>query len=180
MRVLTTSPDWPIGGAQERIAIDPEDTALTLYRKVEAVGPALLARLWPLLVEGRAPRRPQDHARATVGARRRPEDGRVAWHWPASRIADMIRAVTHPFPGAFVGDGAERLYLWSGRAGPAAATTAPGTLLEVRPGEGILVAAGEGAVLLTAVQAAGAPEMRADCWAAAAGLRLGQRLPGAA
>jgi UDP-4-amino-4-deoxy-L-arabinose formyltransferase/UDP-glucuronic acid dehydrogenase (UDP-4-keto-hexauronic acid decarboxylating) len=165
--------------AQERIAIDPEDTALTLYRKVEAVGPALLARLWPLLVEDRALRWPQDHARATVYARRRPEDGRVAWHWPAARIANMIRAVTHPFPGAFVGDGAARLYLWSGQARAGAATSAPGTVLEVRPGEGLLVAAGEGAVLVTAVQAAGGPEMRADSWAAAAGLSPGQRLPGA-
>lgn len=164
--------------AQERIAIDPDDTALVLYRKVEAAGPALLARLWPLLVAGRAPRLPQDHARATVCARRRPEDGRVAWHWPASRIVNMIRAVTHPFPGAFVGDGADRLYLWGGRVGPRTATTVPGTVLEVRPGEGVLVSTGEGAVFLTAVQAAGADEMPADCWAAAAGLRPGRRLPG--
>lgn len=164
---------------QAVIPIEPEDTALALYRKVETVGPALLARLWPALVAGRAPRRPQDHARATSFGRRRPEDGRVAWGWPASRIANMIRAVTHPFPGAFVGDGAGRLYLWGGRVASTAVCAQPGTLIEIRAGEGVVVGAGEGAVLLTQVQGPGGPEMRADSWAALLGLRPGQRLPGA-
>jgi methionyl-tRNA formyltransferase len=164
---------------QEPVAIAPEDTALDLYRKVEAVGPALLARLWPALVAGRAPRWPQDHARATSFGRRRPEDGRVAWGWPASRIVNMIRAVTHPFPGAFVGDGPARLSLWSGRAVSTPERAGPGTLLEIRPGQGVVVAAGEGAVLLARVQASGGPEMPADVWAIAAGLRPGQRMPGA-
>src|SRR2546422_4388032 len=91
--------------AQQAIDIEPEDTALTLYRRIVKVGVDLLIDAYPAVLVGAAPRIPQDHARATVFPRRRPEDGRVEWTWPAGRVADTIRAVTHPYPGAFVGDG---------------------------------------------------------------------------
>src|SRR2546429_448183 len=113
----------------------------------------------------------------TVFPRRRAEDGRVEWTWPAARIADMIRAVTHPYPGAFVGDGASRLFLWGGGAVPRVEHGAPpGTLLEILPGRGIEVATGEGTLRLTHVQSAGAAEQPADAWALGRGLRPGVRL----
>ena len=130
---------------------------------------------YPAVLDGTAARTPQDGARATVFGRRRPEDGRVEWSWPAARIANMIRAVTHPYPGAFVGDG--RLYLWAGSALSGSATAArPGTVLDVRPGEGASVATGDGAVLLRRVQEAGAGEEPGDVWALRRGFTPGTRL----
>jgi len=90
----------------------------------------------------------------------------------------MIRAVTHPYPGAFVGDGAARLYLWEAGVDDGPANAAPGTLTAVRAGEGISVAAGDGIVRLTRVQGAGGLEQRADLWAHAAGLVPGARVGG--
>jgi methionyl-tRNA formyltransferase len=43
----------------------------------------------------------QDHSRATVMRRRRPDDGLINWNDSALRIYNLIRAVSHPFPGAF-------------------------------------------------------------------------------
>src|SRR5439155_20772459 len=100
--------------AQEPLDIHPDDTALTLYGRMVKAGVDLLLQRYPEVLAGVAPRQPQDHARATLVGRRRPEDGRVAWTWSARRIANMIRAVTHPFPGAFVGDADRRVYLWEG------------------------------------------------------------------
>src|SRR5437870_11816162 len=65
--------------AQQAIDIEPEDTALTLYRRIVMVGVDLLIDAYPAVLVGAAPRIPQDHARATVFPRRRPEDGRVEW-----------------------------------------------------------------------------------------------------
>lgn len=164
--------------AQAAIDIAPEDTAATLYGKIVTAGVDLLLEWYPAVVRGTAPRVAQDHARATVFGRRRPEDGRVSWEWPAARIADMIRAVTHPYPGAFVGDGDRRLFLWSGVAGSGEANGArPGTLLTVTVGEGIRVATGRGALFLTRVQAAHAGEEPADQWAARGGYRPGDLVP---
>ncbi len=163
--------------AQEPIEIAPEDTALDLYRRMVKVGVDLLVQWYPAVLAGTAPRLPQDAARASVYGRRRPEDGRVHWGWPAARIANMIRAVTHPFPGAFVGDGAERLVLWAGAVEHGPSTSEPpGTLLEIRPGRGVTVATGDGILALTAVQPAGRPEEASESWAARGGLGPGARV----
>ena len=166
---------------QRAIDIARDDTALTLYQRMVKEGVDLLLEAWPAVVAGTAPRMPQDHARATLMPRRRPEDGRVEWTWPAARIANMIRAVTHPFPGAFVGDGSARLWLWAGSPLPAAPPAAPpGTLLAIVAGRGVTVATGDGALLITRVQTVGGPEERADAWAAGQQLRPGMVLTGVA
>jgi methionyl-tRNA formyltransferase len=152
--------------AQVPVDIEREDTALTLYGRIVTAGVDLLLRSYDALVAGTAPRIPQDTARASSYGRRGAEDGRVEWTWTASRIANMIRAVTHPFPGAFAGDGAARLHLWAGTALGVSAPYKPGCLVDIRAGQGITVAAGEGMVLLTRVQGAGAAEEPADEWAA--------------
>lgn len=167
--------------AQEALDIDPEDTALTLYRRIVQVGVDLLLDAYPAVLAGTAARRSQDHAQATLFPRRRPEDGRVEWGWPARRIADMIRAVAHPFPGAFVGDGAGRLRLWAGAVlDDRAAPGPPGSLVDIRPGAGVAVAAGRGVVLLRQVQRPGGAAEAADGWALARGLRPGMLVTGAA
>ncbi len=164
--------------AQEPLDIHPDDTASTLYGRMVKVGVDVLREAYPAVLAGTAPRRPQDHARATVFGRRRPEDGRVTWTWPAARIANMIRAVTHPYPGAFVGDGGGRLHLWEGIADTARSDAAPGTIVGVHAGRGVTVATGQGTLRLTRVQAAGRPEQAADAWAHALRLTQGDRLAG--
>ena len=162
--------------AQEAIDIDADDTAATLYDRMVKVAVELLMTSYGALVAGTAPRRPQDPARATVVGRRRAEDGRVSWSWDAARIANMIRAVTHPYPGAFVGDGARRVYLWAGRADVAAVTAPPGTVLSIDAGRGVAVATGRGALRLSRVQDAGGPEQDAAAWAMGRGLAVGASL----
>ncbi len=163
--------------AQQAIDIEPEDTAFALYTRMVKVGVDVLLESYAAVLAGTAPRTPQDHRCASVFPRRSPEDGRVEWTWPAMRIANMIRAVTHPFPGAFVGDGAARLFLWVGTVLPGAAPrAAPGTLLEIRPAEGFAVATGDGALLLKRVQTAGIAEEPADIWALRRGLHPGAQL----
>jgi UDP-4-amino-4-deoxy-L-arabinose formyltransferase/UDP-glucuronic acid dehydrogenase (UDP-4-keto-hexauronic acid decarboxylating) len=160
--------------AQAPIEIEPEDTALTLYRRMVEVGVDLLGEWYPRVLAGTAPRIPQDPGQATLWPRRRPEHGRIEWSWPARRIADMIRAVTHPYPGAFAGDGAARLYLWAGTAGALdTAGARPGTILQVGPGEALVVAAGQGRLALRRVQEAGRPEEPAADWARRHGRRPG-------
>lgn len=162
--------------AQQPIDIEPDDTAATLYKRMVKVGVDLLLETYPALLADTAPRILQDEARATVMPRRRPEDGRVEWAWSAVRIGNMIRAVTHPYPGAFVGDGPGRLWLWAGAALSGSSSDAPGTLVEIAPSRGITVTTGEGTLLLTRVQRAGGGEEPADAWAVRESLRPGMRL----
>jgi methionyl-tRNA formyltransferase len=163
--------------AQRPIGIEPDDTAFTLYERMVKVGVELLLETYPAVLAGTAARIPQDSARATTVPRRRAEDGRIDWTWPAARILNMIRAVAHPYPGAFVGDGPARLRLWAAsmKHGSSSAA-APGTLVEVLPSRGIAVATGQGVLLITSVQGADGVAEPADRWARRLALRPGTRL----
>jgi methionyl-tRNA formyltransferase len=106
---------------------------------------------------------------------RTPEDGRFSWEWPALRIYNLLRAVTHPYPGAFTIWGGKKLLVWwavpKGRPGQGK----PGAVLEVSPA-GVEVAAGDGALLLARCQLEGGPEMDAHAFFQAHGLTPGSRL----
>jgi methionyl-tRNA formyltransferase len=145
--------------AQRAVAIDDDDTALTLYRKIVPLGAELVREYHPQIVVRAAPRRPQDLSAGSYFGRRRPEDGRIDWNWPARRIFNLIRAVTHPYPGAFGLVRGRKLTVWrariaseSGQRGPA------GAVLRRGPDGTIEVAAGAGSLHLMSVQLENQPE----------------------
>lgn len=86
---------------QKRVSIGPMDTASTLYGKLCEAAVELLDGILPLMIEGKAPRIPQDLTLGSYFGGRRPEDGRIDWRWGADRIFNLVRAVTDPYPGAF-------------------------------------------------------------------------------
>ncbi len=97
---------------QERVSIGPEETARDVFVKVTAAARTVLARQLDNLLNGRAPRRGQDESQATYFGGRKPEDGCIDWRHEARRVFNLIRAVTHPYPGAFTDVGGRRFYIW--------------------------------------------------------------------
>lgn len=147
--------------AQRAVAIADDDTALTLYRKLVPLGVALIREFHPLIVAARAPRRPQDLAQGSYYGRRGPADGRIEWRWPARRIVNLVRAVTHPYPGAFCSVAGRKLLIWQAEIGAESGNRGEaGALLGIGDG-GVEVAAGEGIVLLKRVQLEGETEQAA-------------------
>jgi len=161
---------------QEAVAIAIWDTALTLYEKLERATVRVLERALPALAAGTAIARPQDLAKGTYWGRRRPRDGAIDWSWPAGRIYDLVRAVTHPYPGAFCRlDGDKLILWWAVPAGEVRPGAPPGSILELGR-DGIDVAAGDGALRLQMVQLEGCPEQPAVAFFHARGLGAGDRL----
>lgn len=164
--------------AQAVVPIDFQDTALDLYRKLVRATREVLRAAWPLLRAGTAPRVPQDEAEATYFGRRTPEDGRFSWSWPALRIHNLVRAVTHPYPGAFVEWDGRKFFVWSAYPMPGLLRPhppVPGTITEINE-DGIEVATGEGNLLLRDVQLEGEEEMTGWDFARRYGLQHGQVL----
>ncbi|HUL18300.1 MAG TPA: formyltransferase [Steroidobacteraceae bacterium] len=93
---------------QLAVPILEDDDAREVFAKVTVAAETILARSLEPLIQGRAPRRAQPIEPGQYFGRRRPEDGRIDWHWPARQIHDLVRAVAPPFPGAFASVGAER------------------------------------------------------------------------
>lgn len=85
---------------QERVPIDPADTAGTLTEKLSVLGAKMIVTALPLIGSGKLPPVPQDHARATLAPPLRKEDGRVDWSRTAQEIHDRVRGLA-PWPGAY-------------------------------------------------------------------------------
>ena len=167
---------------QERVAIQPEDTALTLFARMTVAAGTLMREVYPLLRAGTAPRLPQDQSRASYFGGRRPEDGLISWDKDALAVYNLVRAVTHPYPGAFTHLWGKRLFIWAGKplAEPPASDQAvpgrPGLVSGYLPGQGLLVTTGRGHFLITQAQWEGQPEFLGPVvatWDYLVGERLG-------
>jgi methionyl-tRNA formyltransferase len=100
---------------QEAVEIGPDETAFRVLEKVTQAAVRLLERQLPALKAGGAPERPQEEWAATSFGRRKPEDGRIDWSRSAQEIHNLVRAVTHPWPGAFTDVFGAKTYLWATR-----------------------------------------------------------------
>jgi methionyl-tRNA formyltransferase len=98
--------------AQKHFDITQEDNIATMIEKAEMHSKELLKEYLPKIVDGSANRIRQDEAKATHYPQRSPEDGRIDWSWPKSRIEAFIRSQTKPYPGAFIDVGKYRVRIW--------------------------------------------------------------------
>ncbi|MCL6377835.1 bifunctional UDP-4-amino-4-deoxy-L-arabinose formyltransferase/UDP-glucuronic acid oxidase ArnA [Pectobacterium brasiliense] len=101
--------------AQSVVAIDEEDTALTLHGKCRTAAAALLAQQLPLIRSREITLTPQDDSRASYFGRRTAADGLIDWQKSACEINNLIRAVTEPYPGAFTFLGERKVIIWRAR-----------------------------------------------------------------
>jgi methionyl-tRNA formyltransferase len=148
---------------QRAIAIDDSDNALTLYRKLVPLGVELINEMHPPIVAGKPPRRKMDISKGSYFGRRKPEDGRIDWRLPSRRIFNLVRAVTHPYPGAFCFAGGQKLLVWDARIGAEAGRRgAPGEIVGEAADGALEIAAGEGSVIVRRVQFEGGAEGRAN------------------
>ena len=116
LHVMTARPDAGDIVDQEAVPIGPDDTAADVQRRVTEAAVRVLERRLEDLKAGRVPRRPQEESAATRFGKRRPQDGRIDWSRTASEIHDLVRAVTHPYPGAFTDVfGGGKTYVWRTR-----------------------------------------------------------------
>lgn len=146
--------------AQRSVPIAIEDTALTLSRKLTEAARRLLADTHPLILSGQAPRIRQDDSAATRFGRRRPADGRIDWSGSAWQVYNLIRAVTHPFPGAFTFLESRRVFLWAARPpSKRRAPGPPGRVLGVGEGRALEVATGDGVLEVLRLQREGSDEI---------------------
>jgi len=144
LHYMTPRPDDGDILCQKRIEISDGDTARSLHEKAAKTTSEMLDEILPLIVEGTAPRDPQDHSKASYYGGRSPEDGEIDWSGSVAEVRGLVRAVTRPFPGAFSHVGDRKCFIWmvtevEDRGGGSRS----GTILSVDP---LVIACGKGAV----------------------------------
>ena len=163
---------------QHTIPITPDDTCATVYQRVGEAGAAMLRDNLADLLTGTARRRPQRTDEGDVLPRRTPDMGVIDWDQPAPCVHDWVRALTHPYPGAFTAYDGRRLMVWAtqtpGCAGPSGPSGRAGEVLALED-EGIRVGVRGGTILVTHMSMPGQGPQPATPWAARSGLGVGVR-----
>jgi methionyl-tRNA formyltransferase len=140
---------------RERVEIAFTDTALDVFQKVTDAAVMVIARAWPLLRDNKAVRMPMDLAAGSYFGGRKPEDGRIDWTRPAVAIYNLVRGVTHPYPGAFTLLEGQKVVIWS--AWPVEGKGEPGRILSHNP---LLVGTGNGLLEIRSLQIEGEEEKK--------------------
>jgi len=142
---------------QEKVTILFDDTAHDVFTKVTAAAELVLSRAWPLLQSGAAQRIPMDLNAGSYFGGRKPADGLIDWTLPAVNIYNLVRGVTHPYPGAFSYLGGEKVIVWSAR--PVDGVADPGCIVSSSP---LLIGTGDGLLEIRRLQFETGPEINAD------------------
>ena len=173
LHVMTAKADAGDIVDQKAVPIEFTDTAQDVFWKVRDAAREVISRTWPLLRDGRAKRRPQDETIATKFGRRGPQDGLIDWTNAARDIYNLVRAVTHPFPGAFTIHDGKRLFIWKAFPLDGYPGGSPGDVLDMEP---LVIGTGNGALRVDRCQLEGETEMDGTAFATNSlkpGIKLG-------
>ncbi|PTA90775.1 bifunctional UDP-glucuronic acid oxidase/UDP-4-amino-4-deoxy-L-arabinose formyltransferase [Kosakonia sp. H7A] len=159
--------------AQQRVAIEENDEALSLHRKLSEAAKAMLSSVLPDIKAQRLSETAQDESKASYVGRRTPEDGRLDWEKPAQTLQNLVRAVSDPWPGAYSFAGTHKFIVWKSRVRTDLSPARAGTVLSVAP---LVVACGEGALEILTGQADNGVYMQGAQLAQSLGLVAGALL----
>jgi methionyl-tRNA formyltransferase len=161
---------------QARTPIAEDETFGELELRLSELGALALVEALTLLELGQATERPQDDTAATYAGKIERHMARVDWREGCSVVARQIRAYD-PKPGAFTSLAGTDVKLFG-----ATATEIAGDEGDVQYGQvlrvddvGMLVACGDGSVVIAYVQPAGKRRLTAEEWARGRGVRVGDR-----
>jgi methionyl-tRNA formyltransferase len=140
--------------------IADEETFGELYDRLGGMGAELLSETIDLIADGLARGAPQDHSLASFAPPISGNDEMIDWAATGDEIIRAIRAL-NPRPAAAAVFGGARFKIYEAkRASAAARAGAPGDVLR-EGGDGVEVACGDGAVIITQLQAPGGARMSA-------------------
>lgn len=144
---------------QQKVAIAFSDTAHDVFVKVADAAVTVIQRSWPKLLAGTAANLPMNIAAGSYYGGRKPADGRIDWSKSAVQIYNLIRGVTHPYPGAFTTLGDRKVVIW--QAWPVDGSGEPGRIVSTAP---LLVGTGHGLLEIKVLQVNGDKESTATAF----------------
>jgi len=109
---LDTGVDTGLIGAQIEIPLGHAEDASSLYVKVNYAQSQLMRKAIHLLENNDMIFHVQDESKATYWPGRKPEDGELDLSGSVIDAEKLVRALTHPYPGAFVFKDGIKIVVW--------------------------------------------------------------------
>ncbi|MBU0614755.1 MAG: methionyl-tRNA formyltransferase, partial [Nanoarchaeota archaeon] len=98
--------------SQKSVPIGMQDDVLDVYKKTLELYPKICIEVIEDIEKGTLKRIPQQEAFATYTKQRKPEDGIIDWNKTSLEQYNWIRALTHPYPGAFTFLQGQKITIW--------------------------------------------------------------------
>ncbi|MBN1778216.1 MAG: methionyl-tRNA formyltransferase [Clostridiales bacterium] len=148
---------------KREVPITDEDTAGSLLKTLSQIGAELLMETIDRLDVGDCPREKQNEADMTYDPMLKKEMGKLDFTQPARSLFCVVRAMD-PWPCAYVETANGILKVWRTIPVKTSTNAAPGTVLAADSKQGLIVAAGDGVLELTEIQAPNAKRMSAKAF----------------
>lgn len=147
LHLMTEQADEGAIVEQRSIDIKFTDTALDVFNNISKISAQMISDVLPQIEQGTVKLTPQDNSLATKFGRRRPKDGLLDFTKDAVSLYNLIRGVTHPFPGAFTYVQGKKLFIWWAK--PIEGTGPIGEIVSTNP---LCVGTGKGLLQLERLQ----------------------------
>ena len=100
---------------QFEIPLRSDETATTLYNKVNEAHIELIHQIWPKLIEDMIVGVKQDESLASSWEGRTPDDGELNHSMTLIEVDRLVRATTRPYPGAYkMYNTKKKIIIWGG------------------------------------------------------------------
>lgn len=118
--------------SQEILTINDKDDAGTIYTDLEKTAREQLNTICKQLISGNLPLIEQRNSETNYWRKRDRSDGIIDWRMSARSIHNLVRALTHPYPGAEFSYDGENFLLWKSKVeANADLNHEPGKILKV-------------------------------------------------
>lgn len=154
---------WDTGDMllKAEIPLETQDNLGTVHDSLAQIGAELIVETLTLLETGQVEPEPQNHVLATIAPKIKEEDRQLDWKRSSWEIHNQIRAMD-PVPGCLTRLNGDNIRIW--RSDPQDFSgdipdVPPGTIILEQKNAGIWVKTGDGALLISEIQAEGGRRM---------------------
>ena len=140
---------------QKKISIGPNEMIDSVMKKVTQGYVDILEGNLPKILAKNLKLHPQDQSKATFTCKRLLGDNKIQWNHSSKAIFNLIRGVSHPYPGAYCFLQGKKLTIWSAEISQKPKEfvgSIPGRVVEIIKDKGIVVLTGDGSLLVKTVQ----------------------------
>lgn len=162
----------------EKTPVGKTETYGELSARLSELGAKLIVQALGMISAGNYTLEAQSAEGVRVTRKIVKENAKIDFSLPAKRIVDLVRGM-NPEPVAYTAADGTRLNVWLAERAPlppGSERSAAGEVLSDRPGTGLVVRCGDGAVKLLEVQAAGGKRMKGSDFLNGKKLKKGQIL----
>jgi methionyl-tRNA formyltransferase len=160
---------------RREMPVTDADTAGSLLQTLSEAGAELLTETVRRLEAGNCPREKQNESDMTYDPILKKEMGELDFTQPARALFCRVRAM-NPWPCAYAATAEGNLKVWRAEPANGEGGAIPGTVLVADARQGLVVAAGDGAIEFTEIQAPNGRRMSAKAFLAGRTIEAGKLL----